>query len=143
MRWRVALSEAGHRELSRIGQQIANVAPPTLAEVRTGALRASMHAQILRNTETGELFIPVGKAASMTFARGGPVRGPAPFILDRQPCPSEVITRGRATAQEALGGCPHDNPEPVELNTGEVVAAVCPACLVALSPSWVGSDWKP
>lgn len=43
----------------------------------------------------------------------------------------------------ALGGCTHANPEPVELTTGEVVAAVCPDCLQPLPPSYVGSDWKP
>lgn len=43
----------------------------------------------------------------------------------------------------ALGGCPHQHPEPVELSTGEIVAAVCADCLQPLSPSWVGSDWRP
>ena len=40
-------------------------------------------------------------------------------------------------------GCQHPNPEPVDLTTGEIVAAVCPDCLQPLPPSFVGSEWKP
>lgn len=48
-----------------------------------------------------------------------------------------------ARLQAALGGCQHEQAEPVELSTGEVVAAVCPSCWRSLPAEWVGSDWRP
>jgi hypothetical protein len=43
-------------------------------------------------------------------------------------------------APETRRRCAHVNAEPVELITGEVVAAVCADCLTKLPPEWLGCD---
>ena len=122
---------------------------------------------ILRNTETGEHFIPVGQAA-MSGAHVIQSRGladgyePPSASLDPPPVRTRAAERARAAScgqtvpflgatpleaaenlRKKLGHCPHGEAEEVRLITGEVVGAVCPTCWETLPPSFMGSAWKP
>lgn len=138
MRWRAVLTQAANRELAGIAQQIVDLTPPTLAEIQPGALRQSLRGEILRDTGTGELFIPVSHPR---YAQGGPVHASRPFLL-RQPCPAEMPTRPSATPRtlRVLSGCQHQQAEPVILSTEETVACVCIACLAPLPADWIDNQ---
>lgn len=116
------------REFDDMNRQLRQLAPP-----RRGALAASVNRP--------------------RRARGGIVSGAVVIRSNGLPDgfepPSTSVSLGvtgemaglRMAA--AMGGCQHADAEPVELCTGEVVAAVCPSCWRSLPAEWVGSDWKP
>lgn len=87
------------------------------------------------------------------YARGGVVSGARVIISNGLPegydPPSTSLDFGVSAEvaglrlAAAMGGCQHQDAEPVELITGEVVGAVCPSCWKSLPAEWVGSDWRP
>lgn len=124
------ISDAIARDVDRIAAALRQAAPARPA----GALRRSISTGVQQDTETGQFYIPVSQAPR-----------PHPRPLKRGRIVDFGITGEEAAVslKAALGGCPHKDPQPVTLCTGEVVAAVCPTCLDALPASFVGSDWKP
>lgn len=53
---------------------------------------------------------------------------------------AEAGERLALTMQIIGGGCSHRQAEPVLLNTGELVACVCIACLRALPYDWISDQ---